>query len=274
MIIKSKNKFKNKENIDFYIGCILLFIILSFVIVGIFYTPYDPDEMNNAMKNMPPSFTHLLGTDNFGRDILSRVMKGTYTTTTISLIIVSIGVIVGTIIGAITGYYGGILDEIFMRFNDAILAFPSILLALVFVSIFGAGKYNIILALGLLFIPSYVRIVRGEFITYKNMDFVNNARLQGASDFRIMVFHILPNTKPILLSAIVVGFNNAVLAEAGMSFLGLGVQPPEASLGRMLSEAQSYILNAPWYALAPGITIVIIVLSFSLISGGTTFERK
>lgn len=268
-----RKKNKEKFNIDFYIGCVLLCIILIFIFIGILYTPFNEQEMNNSLKNMPPGKTHLLGTDNFGRDILSRIMKGTYTTTFISLLIVSIGTVLGTIIGAITGYYGGMLDEIIMRINDAVLAFPSILLALVFVGIFGVGKYNIILALGLLFIPSYARIVRGEFIIYKNMNFVNNAKLQGASDLRIMFIHILPNTKPILLSAIVIGFNNAVLAEAGMSFLGLGVKPPEASLGRMLSEAQPYIFNAPWYALSAGTMIVLIVLSLSLISGGISFER-
>jgi len=264
---------KHKYNIDFIIGSVLLLFAILIVIIGLFYTPYDPNVMSNELKNISPSLLHPFGTDNFGRDILSRVMKGTGTTVIISTMIVTIGVLFGTLIGAITGYYGGWLDEVLMRMNDALLAFPSLLLALVFVGIFGVGKYNIILALGLVFIPSFSRIVRSEFITYKNMDFVNNAILLGASDFRIMFVHILPNTKPMLLSAVVVGLNNAVLAEAGMSFLGLGVQPPDPSLGRMLSEAQSYLFNAPWYALAPGLMIVIIVLGFSLISGGRLFEK-
>jgi peptide/nickel transport system permease protein len=153
-----------------------------------------------------------------------------------------------------------------MRIIDGLLSFPSILLALVFVSIVGTGKYNIILALGILFIPSFARIVRSEFILQKQMDYVKNAKVLGASNLRIIFIHILPNTLPILLSSISIGLNNAILAEAGMSYLGLGVQPPDASLGRMLSEAQTYLLSAPWYALAPGIMIIITVLGFSLLS--------
>ena len=153
-----------------------------------------------------------------------------------------------------------------MRLNDGLTSFPSILLALVFVSILGPGKYNIILALGIIFIPSFARVVRSEYITQKQMDYVKNAKLMGASDFRIMFVHILPNTRPILLSSLTIGFNNAVLAEAGMSYLSLGVQPPDASLGRMLSEAQAYLFSAPWVALAPGILIVLTVLGFSMVN--------
>ncbi len=172
------------------------------------------------------------------------------------------------LLGAITGYFGGLLDEVLMRVNDALAAFPSILLALVFISILGGGAYNIILALGIIFIPSFARIVRGEFIRQKELDYIKSARLMGASHFRIMFVHILPNILPALCSAITVGFNNAVLAEAGMSYLGIGVQPPDASLGRMLSEAQGYLFSAPWYALCPGVIIILLILGFSLINEG------
>jgi peptide/nickel transport system permease protein len=251
---------------SFIIGSVLIGLILVFVIVGIFYTPYDPNEMNGLLKNASPSLGHLFGTDNFGRDIFSRCMEGARTTLFVALITVLIGTIFGIIIGAISGYFGGLLDEILMRIIDVLLAFPSILLALVFVSVFGTGTYNIILALGILFIPSFARVVRSEFITLKELDYVKNAKLMGASNFRIMFIHILPNAFPILLSAVTIGFNNAILAEAGMSYLGLGVQPPDASLGRMLSEAQTYLFTAPWYAIAPGIIIVITVLGFSLMN--------
>ena len=193
-------------------------------------------------------------------------MAGAKTTFFVALLTVAIGATVGTFIGALTGYYGGWIDEILMRINDCVTSFPSILLALVFVSILGPGKYNIIMALGIIFIPSFARVVRSEFITLKQMDFVKNAKLMGAGDFRIMFVHILPNTKPILLTSITIGFNNAVLAEAGMSYLQLGVQPPDASLGRMLSEAQTYLFTAPWYAIAPGVMIVLTVMGFSLIN--------
>jgi len=255
------------KRIQFKIGIILVSFVLLISIVGIFYTPYGPNEMNGLLKNHAPSFAHPFGTDNFGRDILSRVMSGARTTFLIAILTVFIGSTLGIIIGSITGYYGGILDEILMRINDVITSIPSILLALILVSIMGPGTYNVIIALSIIFIPSFARIVRSEFITLRERDFVKNAKLMGASDLRIMFYHILPNTKGILLSALTIGFNNAVLAEAGMSYLQLGVQPPDPSLGRMLSEAQTYLFTAPWYALAPGIMIVITVLGFSLISG-------
>lgn len=255
-----------KKNVNFIIGTILVGIVLAIIFIGIFYTPYDPNAMNGRMKNVAPSLSHWFGTDNFGRDILSRVMEGSRTTFLVAFSTVAIGAIVGTLVGALTGYYGGILDTIIMRINDGVTSFPSILLTLVIISIFGTGKYNIILALGIVFIPSFARVVRSEYIVQKEMDYVKMAKLMGASDFRILFVHILPNIRSILFSTITIGFNNAVLAEAGMSYLGLGVQPPDASLGRMLSEAQTYLLSAPWYAIAPGLMIVITVLGVSLVN--------
>ena len=160
------------------------------------------------------------------------------------------------------------MDEVLMRINDVVFAFPSILLAMVMMVLLKGQKYQIVIALGIAFIPSFARIVRGEFIRCKSMDYVQSARLMGAGHLRIMFVHILPNTIPVLVSSIMIGFNNAVLAEASMSFLGLGVQPPDSSLGRMLSEAQSYIFKAPGFALFPGLAIVLFVLGFSLIADG------
>lgn len=264
---------KKKKNFNLIVGGSITGVILLMILVGVFYTPYDPNAMDASSKFAGISFKHLMGCDNFGRDVFSRVLEGSRTTLIVAAGTVFIGTFFGIVIGALTGYYGGIVDEVLMRIIDAIFAFPSILLALLFISIFGSGKYNVILALGIAFIPSFARIVRSEFIKYKNMDYVKNARLQGASDFRIMFVHILPNTVTVLLSAIMIGFNNAVLAEAGMSFLGIGVQPPDASLGRMLSEAQSYLFRAPAYALFPGIMIILMVLGFSLLSDGIKSEE-
>lgn len=257
---------KKRKNKKFIIGMIMMSVILVFVLVGIFYTPYDPNEMNASVKNMPPSLSHWFGTDNFGRDILSRVMEGSKTTFLIALCTVVIGCVAGSFVGAVTGYFGGIVDTVIMRLNDVLLSFPYMLLGLVIISFLGIGKYNIIIAMGILFVPSFARVVRSEYVTQKELDYVKNARLMGAGHFRIMFVHILPNIVPILFSTITIAFNNAVLTEAALSFLGLGVQPPDASLGRMLSEAQAYLMNAPWYALAPGITIILTVLSFSLIN--------
>lgn len=247
------------------VGLVLVILILGITVIGIFYTPYNPNGMDALSKNLSPSLTHPFGTDNFGRDIFSRVMDGAKTTFLIAVATVAIGVVIGGIVGGITGYFGGKVDEVLMRINDVLASFPSILVALVMVSVLGTGKYKIILALGIVFIPSFARVIRSEYVTQKQLDYVKNARLMGASHLRIMVLHILPNTKHILLSSIAIGFNNAVLAEAGMSYLGLGVQPPDPSLGRMLSEAQTFLISAPWYALAPGITIILTVLGFSLL---------
>ncbi len=254
--------------VNFRIGAVITGIMLLLIVVGFFYTPYNPTGMDNSAKLAAPSLRHIMGCDNFGRDIFSRVLKGMGNTFLIALATVAIGVVCGIIVGAFTGYYGGWLDEILMRVNDVVFAFPSILLALVFVSIFGTGKYNVVLALGIAFVPSFARIVRGEFIKYRDMDYVKSARLAGVSSLRIIFVHILPNTMTVLLSSIMIGFNNAVLAEAGMSYLGIGVQPPDASLGSMLSEAQTYLFSAPNYAVFPGLMIILMVLGFSLLADG------
>lgn len=263
---------KKRKNFNFIIGGIITGVMLLFILTGFFFTPYEPEAMDSARKFAGISLAHPFGCDNFGRDIFSRVMKGTGTTFLVGLGTVLIGTMFGILIGAFTGYFGGVLDELLMRIIDAIFAFPSILLALVAISLLGSGTYQVILALGIAFIPSFSRIVRSEFLKYRNMDYVKNARLQGAGHLRIMFVHILPNTFHVLLSSIMIGFNNAVLAEAGMSFLGIGVQPPNPSLGRMLSEAQGFLFRAPNYALGPGIAIILLVLGFSLLGDGLKKE--
>ena len=257
-----------KHNYYLIVGLVITAVILAITIIGKFWTPYDVTGMNSALKNQAPSLAHIMGTDNFGRDVFSRVMNGCGTTFFIALCTVAIGALFGTIIGALTGYYGGLFDEIVMRINDVVLSFPSVLLALIFISFIGTGKYKIIWALGVMFIPSFARIVRSEVMRCKSLEFVKSAKVMGASNLRIIFVHIIPNTAVSMLTAAAIGFNNAVLAEASMSYLGLGVQPPEPSLGLMLSQAQAYIFNAPWYAICPGITIVLIILGFSLISEG------
>lgn len=254
------------RNYNFIIGFIISAIIVLIILIGFFITPYDPEKMSAANKLKGITIAHIFGCDQFGRDIFSRVMKGAGTTFLVASGTVLIGSVTGMIIGAFTGYFGGIIDEVLMRINDALFAFPSILLALLFISLFGRGKWNVMLALGIAFIPSFARIVRGEYLRQKSLDYVKAARMAGAGHIRIMFVHILPNVFPVLLSSIMIGFNNAVLAEASMSYLGIGVQPPDSSLGRMLSEAQTYLMSAPWYALFPGLMIILMILGFSLIA--------
>lgn len=255
-----------KLNVNRIIGFVLVVLTVLLSLTGCFFTPYDPNAIHAELKNTAPSLSHLFGTDNFGRDVLSRVMKGAGTTFLVGLSVAAIGAAGGCLLGAFTGYFGGKADLILMRVNDAVAAIPSILLALVFVGIFGSGMAQLIAALGILFIPSFARVVRSGFIVQKELDYVKNARLMGASHLRIMFVHILPNIKSSLLSALAIGFNNAVLSEAAMSYLSLGVQPPNASLGRMLSEAQPYFFRAPWSAVAPGLMILFSVLGVGLLS--------
>lgn len=258
-----------RRNGYLWVGGVLAAAMAALILVGFFWTPYDPTAISVGPKFAPPSLQHLLGTDNFGRDILSRVMKGAGTTFAIGAATVAIGAVCGTAVGALTGYFGGVADEVLMRLNDALTAFPSILLALVVISLLGPGsKYNVIIALGLVFIPSFARVTRTAFAGLRDVNYVKSARLMGASSGRILVVHILPNTLSVLLPAITIGFNNAVLAEASMSFLGIGVTPPDASLGYMLSEAQSMIGAAPWYAIGTGLAIVVMVFSVGLIGEG------
>lgn len=265
---KSVSGTKKRRNIYLTAGAAITAVFVVLMLVGLIHTPYPPNAMNASEKFMAPSFKHIMGTDNFGRDIFSRVLKGISMTGIVAVSTVAIGGSIGTIVGAVTGYYGGIVDEIVMRINDALNGFPSILLALVIVSIAGPGKYNVIIALGILFIPSFARIVRSEYISLKERDFVKSARLMGAGNMRVIFRHIFPNVLPTLFVTITIGFNNAVLAEAGLSYLGIGIQPPDASLGSMLSDAQSFLFTAPWYAVMPGMTIVLFVLGFSLLAEG------
>lgn len=257
---------KKTVNWSMAVGVLLITLVLIMTVVGAFYTPYPANEMNVLQKNQPPSLTHWFGTDQFGRDVLSRVMEGASTSFLIALCVVVTGAGAGILAGSVTAYFGGWLDGILMRINDVLAAFPSVLLAICFVAVIGPGTYNLIAALGIVFIPSFTRVVRSEVLVQKELDYVRNAKLMGAGNFRILVFHILPNIKPVLKTSLLVGFQNAVLSEAGMSYLGLGVTQPDPSLGRMLSEAQAFLWNAPWYALAPGLTILALTLGLGLVT--------
>ena len=251
----------------FKAGLVITCLVLLMILIGIVYMPYVPTGIS-ADRLQQPSLTHLMGTDKMGRDVFSRVMYGSRVTLLVAIGTMVIGAGVGILVGALTGYYGGVIDEIVMRVMDALFAFPNVLLALVFVSLFGSGTFRVMWALGIAFIPSFARVVRSEFIRCKHMDYVKNARLQGVNNLRVIFVHILPNVKGVLLSNLLIGFNNAVLAEAGLSFLGIGSQPPFASLGQMISEGQEVFFRVPATVLGPGLVIVLMVLGFSLMGEG------
>ena len=251
----------------FRLGAAITLAVVLLVIIGLVWMPYEPTAMSpDRLQGI--SAAHLLGTDKMGRDILSRVMYGSRVTLMVALGTMAIGAGFGVLIGAVTGFYGGVADEIVMRIMDGLFAFPNVLLALVFVSILGSSTLNVMWALGIAFVPSFTRVVRSEYIRCKHLDYVKNARLQGAGDARVIFVHILPNITGVLLSNLMIGFNNAVLAEAGLSYLGIGSQPPFASLGQMISEAQEIFFTVPTAVLGPGLVIVAMVLGFSLMGEG------
>ncbi len=257
-----------KKNKYLLFGIIISSALLLLGIVGMFYTPYETTAMNAGQRFMAPCLEHIFGTDNFGRDIFSRVMEGLGVTVFVGASVVVLSGLAGAVLGALTGYFGGVVDTVVMRILDVINGFPSILMALVFISVLGSGVANVIVALSIVFVPSFSRIMRSSFLEQKNREYVHNARLMGASEARIMFLHILPNTIATYVAAITVGFNNAILAEAGMSYLSVGVMPPAISIGRMISEAQGYLFTAPWYALLPGLVLVLFILGFSLLAEG------
>ncbi len=263
-----------KKSLNFIIGATLLGVLSLILVISLFYTPYEVTQMDITNKLSGPTWQHWMGTDNFGRDILSRLMEGSQTAFLVGFISVAIGLVFGVLLGSIAGYYGHIIDEFIMRIVDAMMSFPGILFALMFVAVFGVGIRNTMIALGIMTIPSFARISRSTFLEIKNLSYVNMAKCIGVSTPRIIFVHMLPNVISSLIIAATMGFSGAILSEAGLSYLGLGVQPPHPSWGRMLSESQVYLMKAPFYAIAPGIVITLAVLGFNLLGDGIRDLRE
>lgn len=249
-----------------------VFIILLLAICAIFasvISPWDPYQITNTFS-AAPSMQHLLGTDQVGRDVLSRLIYGARVSLTVGLGTVAISVSIGTILGLISGYFGGKIDMLIMRITDIFMSFPDIVLILVVVSIMGPGLANIIIVIGLLRWPSVTRLVRGNVLSIKKMDFVKSAVVLGLKTPRILFLHILPITiAPVLVNA-TSGMASAIITEASLSFLGMGVQPPMSSWGNMITDAQSIsvLTSQPWLWLPPGLLIVLCVLSINFIGDG------
>ena len=257
-----------KTNVDFRTGAVLALLIGGLTLVGLFYLPYDYNAMDSGKRFSPPELRHPMGTDNFGRDVFSRIMAGAKYTLLTAILTVAGSAAVGSALGLLAGFAGGLWDEITMRLMDTLSSFPGILLALVMVSLMKNSETTLVIALLILFIPSFTRIMRNGMLQYKEQDFVLAALIAGTPRLRIIFVHIFPNLLPSLLSASVLGLSNAILAESTMSYLGLGIQPPVPSWGRMLSESQTFLFNAPWCALAPGIMIMLMVLAFHYLGEG------
>ena len=253
------------RNKNFILGSCMVGLMVLIMVVGFFYMPYDPDVMDTEHELQFFSAAHPLGTDQFGRDILSRIMEGTRVSFLVGALTVVFGLLVGGAVGAVAGYYGGKIDEVIMKLIDTQMAFPGVLLALMLIAVFGNSLQNLIFALGIMSIPRFARITRSGFIKYRDAEFIKADRSRGAGDGRIIFLHILPNIVPELIVTSSLGFAGAVMSEAGLSYLGLGIQPPTPSFGKMLSEAQAEILQAGWYVLVPAAAITLLVMGFNLI---------
>ena len=257
-----------KTNFELRAGFALALFIGGITLGGLFISAADYNAMDSETRFSKPGPAHFMGTDNFGRDVFFRVMAGAKYTLLTAVITVALSAASGTALGLLSGFAGGIWDEITMRLMDTISSFPGILLALVMVSLMDNSPGTLIIALFMLFVPGFTRIMRNGMLQYKDREFILAARIAGVSRARIIFVHIFPNLFGQLLSASVLGLSNAILAESTMSYLGLGIQPPVPSWGRMLSESQSFLMNAPWAALSPGVMIMLTVLAFHYLGEG------
>jgi len=250
------------------IGFIILIILILMAIFAPWFAPYDPYKMDMALRLTPPSQEHFLGTDSLGRDTLSRIIFGSRSSLLVGIIAISISGIAGIILGLIAAYRGGFIYSVIMRATDTLMSIPMIILALIIASLLGGGLKNVIIALGIGMIPAPTRLMCGMAMSTMQNDYVLAGRAMGAGDFRMMFKHILPNAFPPLLVLLTVGIGAAILAEAGLSFLGVGINPPGAAWGSMVNDGYKYLIISPVLSLSPGIAIMLVVFSFNMVGDG------
>jgi peptide/nickel transport system permease protein len=246
-------------------GAIVLLIVVGTALLAGKISPYSPTRQDFRVERQPPGVQHLMGTDEFGRDVLSRVIWGAQTSLEAGAVAASIALLIGLGLGMLAAFYGGRADNLIMRLMDILLAFPYILLAIAVVAILGPGLLNAMIAIAIVYIPHYARVVRGSVLSVRSRDYVDAARALGAPDDRIMLHHVLPNTlAPVIVTTtLIVG--SAIIDTAGLSFLGLGTQPPTPDWGNMLAGGRSYVIDSPWIATFPGLAILVTVLAFNLL---------
>lgn len=248
------------------LGLIALFLFL--VVFGSALAPHDPVKPNIQLKLHPPSSTYWFGTDELGRDVLSRVMSGAKYSLGIAFIILSIALLIGVLVGALAGYLGGLADELLMRLTDLFLAFPALILAMAIAAALGRSLQTAAIALTAVYWPWYARLVRGQVLWLKEREFVEAARAMGASPGRVLLRHILPNTTAPVIVQLTIDVGYAVLATAGLSFLGLGAQPPLPEWGTMIAGARTFFREAWWYISFPGLALTLTVVGFNLLGDG------
>lgn len=249
-------------------GLIILLILILTAIFADFIAPYGYDDQVLENQFIPPCLEHIFGTDNFGRDIFSRVVYGSRISLQVGLISMGVAVILGCIVGSIAGYYTGLVDNLIMRIIDIMLAIPSILLAISIAAALGPGLRNVMIAIAIGSVPQFARIVRASILTVKEQEYIEASRATGASDLRIIVSHILPNCIAPIIVQTTLGVGNAILNAAGLSFIGLGVQPPIPEWGAMLSAARQYIRDYWWMLTFPGLAIMLTVFALNVLGDG------
>ncbi len=248
-------------------GSVVLLLGVA-ALFGSVLAPHDPNQMNFGALFAPPSVAHPFGTDEFGRDLFSRVLYGAGVSVKVAFIAVGISAVAGVTLGLLAGYTGGWLDEVVMRFMDVFFALPAVLLAIVVMAILGRGVENAMIAIAIVYAPIFARVTRGAVIAVRDNEFVNAARALGQGRLRIMFMHVLPNAMGPVIVQTSLSLAFAILAEAALSFFGLGTQPPDPSWGRMLSEGRAYLRQAPWIGIFPGLAIMVSVLGFNLLGDG------
>ncbi|MBV9328170.1 MAG: ABC transporter permease [Chloroflexi bacterium] len=245
-------------------GAVVLIVIVLAAIFAAQIAPYSPTRQDFRVERQPPSSQHWMGTDEFGRDVFSRVIWGAQSSLEAGGVAATIALIIGVSFGMIAAFYGGRADSLIMRCMDVVLAFPYILLAIAVVAILGPGLRNAMIAIGIVYVPHYARVARGSVLSVRSREYVDAARALGADDPRIMRQHVLPNTLAPLIVQTTLCVGIAIIDTAGLSFLGLGTQPPTPDWGNMLAEGRSYVIDSPWIATFPGLAILVTVLAFNL----------
>jgi peptide/nickel transport system permease protein len=250
------------------LGLAFLGLLILCALTADLISPYRPLDQAMNVRLKPPSTAHWLGTDDFGRDILTRILYGSRVSLQIGFVAVGIAGTTGIVLGMLAGYFGGWLDSVVMRCMDVLLAFPAVLLAVTIMALLGPSTTNVMIAIGIAYIPLFARVVRGSVLTIRPNEYVQAARAAGASELRMLAYHIAPGTIGPIIVQVSLALAYAILAEAALSFLGLGTQPPTPTWGSMLSFGREFIREAPWFTFFPGFAIFVTVLSLNLVGDG------
>ena len=257
-----------KNNKTAIVGAVMALVVVFIAVFAFLISPYDPLDQDVFHRLTPLERSHPMGTDEYGRDVLSRIIWGTQISLMVGFFSVLLGMIIGTAMGVVAGYTGGKTDAIIMRMVDVLLSFPTLITAIMVAAILGSGLDKLIITIGIVFAPRFARLAYGPTLAVKEMEYVSSAKVIGASNFRIIIWHVLPNIFGDIMVAGTLWMGTAIMTEASLSFLGLGVSPPTPTWGNMIRSGIDVLANAPWLSLFPGLSILITVLAFNMIGDG------